>query len=70
MMERFDVLASELDRCFGKSRQIPKRAELRSLARSDLEKAIRAHGGPFEVATRMGWDTSVKVTPLLLPLQY
>ena len=61
MMDRFDVLAAELERCFGKSRQIPSRAELRSLARTDLEKAIRAHGGPFAVAESMGWHTSVKV---------
>ena len=29
-------------------------------ARSDLEKAIAAHGGPAELAKRMGWQLKYK----------
>ena len=40
---------------------MPTRAQLRATARTDLEKAIAAHGGPAAVAKRMGWRLAYKV---------
>jgi hypothetical protein len=40
---------------------MPTRAQLRATARTDLEKAIAAHGGPAAVAKRLGWRLGYKV---------
>ena len=61
MTEDFGLLASELERCFGGTGTIPTRAQMRAIARTDLEKAIAAHGGPAAVAKRMGWTLAYKV---------
>ena len=39
---------------------MPTRAQLRATARTDLEKAIAAHGGPAAVAGRLGWRLPYK----------
>lgn len=61
MTEDFGLLAAELERCFGGTGTIPTRAQMRAIARTDLEKAIAAHGGPAAVAKRMGWNLAYKV---------
>lgn len=63
MTEDFGLLAAELERCFGGTGTIPTRAQMRAIARTDLEKAIAAHGGPAAVAKRMGWNLAYKVRP-------
>ncbi|CAL8464995.1 g4530 [Coccomyxa elongata] len=60
MTEDFGLLAAELERCFGGTGTIPTRAQMRAIARTDLEKAIAAHGGPAAVAKRMGWNLAYK----------
>ena len=55
MMSDFSLLALELDRCYGQDAVLPNRSSLRKAGRSDLEKAIAAHGGPAVVARRIGW---------------
>lgn len=59
----FGLLAAELERCFGGTGTLPTRAQLRAITRTDLEKAIAAHGGPAAVAKRMGWRLAYKVLP-------
>lgn len=61
MTEDFGLLAAELERCFGSTATMPTRAQLRAIARTDLEKAIAAHGGPAAVAKRIGWRLLYKV---------
>jgi hypothetical protein len=58
MMKDFALLRAELEATYGASRVIPSRAELRASNRTDLEKALAAHGGASMVAGRMGWTTS------------
>ena len=41
---------------------MPTRAQLRATARTDLEKAIAAHGGPAAVAKRLGWRLPYKAS--------
>ena len=65
MAEDFGLLAAELERCFGGTGTMPTRAQLRAITRTDLEKAMVAHGGPAAVAKRMGWKLAYKVTPLV-----
>lgn len=65
MTEDFGLLAAELERCFGGTGTMPTRAQLRAITRTDLEKAMVAHGGPAAVAKRMGWKLAYKV---LMPL--
>ncbi|KAL4425806.1 hypothetical protein ABPG75_009822 [Micractinium tetrahymenae] len=60
MVEDFGVLVAELDRCFGANRVLPSRSQLREMNRSDLEKAISAHGGPTVVAQQLGWKLKAK----------
>ncbi|KAL4445809.1 hypothetical protein ABPG77_009008 [Micractinium sp. CCAP 211/92] len=60
MVEDFGVLVAELERCFGADRVLPSRSELREMNRSDLEKAISAHGGPSVVAQQLGWKLKAK----------
>ncbi|KAK9823512.1 hypothetical protein WJX72_003333 [[Myrmecia] bisecta] len=60
MIEDFDLLAAELDRCFGAEGRIPPRSDLRAMNRTDLEKAIAAHGGHAEVALKLGWQLTFK----------
>lgn len=60
MIEDFAMLAGELDRCFGEERKIPPRNALRDMNRSDLEKAIAAHGGKSRVTERLGWEKKGK----------
>lgn len=60
MIEDFGVLAMELDRLFGDQQKIPTRQVLRKLNRTDIEKAISAHGGPAAIASRLGWSLQAK----------
>ena len=55
MVASFDVFRVEMNRLFGEKQVIPSRSELRRSNRSDIEKAISAHGGPAMVAKRLGW---------------
>lgn len=55
MAEDFGMLAAELERCFGGTGTLPTRAQLRAVLRTDLEKAIAAHGGASAVSKKMGW---------------
>ena len=58
LADDFGLLAAELEAEFGTggaTRDFPTRAALRAAGRSDLEKAIAAHGGPAAVAARLGW---------------
>ncbi|KAI8111305.1 hypothetical protein M9434_004877 [Picochlorum sp. BPE23] len=57
MIKNFEVLRDELEATFGDSRMIPSRSELRASHRTDLEKALSAHGGAANVAKRMGWGS-------------
>ena len=47
---------------------MPTRAQLRATARTDLEKAIAAHGGPAAVAKRLGWRLPYKASAPDLPV--
>lgn len=60
MINSFTVLAMELKRNFGATKTLPNRASLRDIGRSDLEKAIAAHGGPATVAERLGWKLQAR----------
>lgn len=60
MVDDFAVLVAELERCFGTNGVLPTRSELREMNRSDLEKAISAHGGPTVVAQQLGWKLKAK----------
>ncbi|KAL4859881.1 hypothetical protein ACK3TF_000138 [Chlorella vulgaris] len=60
MMDDFAVLMAELERCFGADKVLPARSELREMNRSDLEKAISAHGGPTAVSQQLGWKLKAK----------
>eukprot|EP00803_Ostreobium_quekettii_P006825 evm.model.scf_9.11 EVM.evm.TU.scf_9.11 scf_9:175515-177886(-) len=62
MAGNFEVLAEELGRCYGErlGGYLPTRADLRRDNRTDIEKAITAHGGPAGVAERMGWQLQTK----------
>jgi len=52
----FEVLRSELMSSYMQNGKVlPSRMQLREDRRTDLEKAISAHGGPSEVSERMGW---------------
>jgi hypothetical protein len=62
MAEDFGVMAAELERCFGGTGTMPTRAQLRAITRTDLEKAIAAHGGPAAVAKKMGWRLAYKAS--------
>jgi hypothetical protein len=55
MLDDARLLAAELRRCYGAAGALPTREELREAGRTDLEKAIAAHGGPAAVAERLGW---------------
>lgn len=55
MIASFDIFRIEMDKLFGDKQIIPSRSELRKSNRTDIEKAIAAHGGPATVADRMGW---------------
>ena len=57
MLKDFEVLRDELEATYGDSRMIPSRSELRASHRTDLEKALSAHGGAANVAKRMGWGS-------------
>ena len=65
MAEDFGILAAELERCFGGTGTMPTRAQLRAVLRSDLEKAIAAHGGPKAVSKKLGWRLAYQVHCLL-----
>lgn len=58
MMKDFTLLQAELEMTYGDTQTIPSRAELRAANRTDLEKALAAHGGGSIVASRMGWRYS------------
>jgi hypothetical protein len=60
MIEDFGVLAMELERLFGDQQRIPTRQVLRKLNRTDIEKAISAHGGPAAIAARLGWKLQAR----------
>lgn len=55
MVASFDIFRVEMIRLFGDKQVIPSRSELRKSNRTDIEKAISAHGGPAMVAKRLGW---------------
>lgn len=55
MVASFDIFRNEMIRLFGDKQVIPSRSELRRSNRTDIEKAISAHGGPAMVAKRLGW---------------
>eukprot|EP00204_Picochlorum_oklahomense_P000283 CAMPEP_0118807926 /NCGR_PEP_ID=MMETSP1161-20130426/35723_1 /TAXON_ID=249345 /ORGANISM="Picochlorum oklahomensis, Strain CCMP2329" /LENGTH=972 /DNA_ID=CAMNT_0006737311 /DNA_START=146 /DNA_END=3062 /DNA_ORIENTATION=+ len=57
MIKNFEVLRDELEATYGDTRMIPSRSELRASHRTDLEKALSAHGGASNVAKRMGWGS-------------
>ena len=61
MAEDIGVLAAELERCFGGLGTMPTRAQLRAVQRTDLEKAIAAHGGSAAVSKKMGWRLAYQV---------
>ena len=65
MVEDFSVLAAELERCFGGTGVMPTRVQLRAIQRSDLEKAITAHGGSATVSKKMGWRLAYPVHTIL-----
>ncbi len=65
MVEDFSVLAAELERCFGGTGVMPTRVQLRAIQRSDLEKAITAHGGSAAVSKNMGWRLAYPVHIIL-----
>lgn len=53
----FEILREELIRCYPKNNNVlPSRTRLRKDRRTDLEKAMTAHGGPAMVSERMGWN--------------
>lgn len=56
MMKDFKLLRAELEITYGDMKTIPSRSELRASNRTDLEKALAAHGGASMVASRMGWS--------------
>lgn len=58
MVKDFRMLQAELEMTYGDVQIIPSRAELRAANRTDLEKALAAHGGGSNVASRMGWRYS------------
>ena len=62
LISDFSALAAELERCYGASFDgyLPTRADLRKDSRTDIEKAITAHGGPAAVAEKMGWQLKIK----------
>ena len=62
LADDFGLLAAELAREFGVDGggEMPTRAALRSAGRSDLEKAVAAHGGATAVAQRLGWRLPYK----------
>jgi len=66
MVEDFSVLAAELERCFGGTGVMPTRVQLRAIQRSDLEKAITAHGGSAAVSKKMGWRLAYPVHIMLV----
>ena len=70
MAEDFGVLAAELERCFGGTGTMPTRAQLRAVLRSDLEKAIAAHGGPKAVSKKLGWRLAYQARSLSHHLHY
>lgn len=55
MSRDFGILRTELEWLYGDLRTIPSRSELRACNRSDIEKALAAHGGASTVAKRLGW---------------
>ena len=55
MIEDFGILRSELEALYGDTRTIPSRSELRACNRTDIEKALTAHGGTSAVMKRLGW---------------
>lgn len=59
MMNDFTILSKELIRCFGGQKTLPSRKKLREMNRTDIEKAITAHGGRGTVADRLGWELQV-----------
>jgi ribosome-associated toxin RatA of RatAB toxin-antitoxin module len=59
MMNDFTILSKELARCFGGQKTLPSRKKLREMNRTDIEKAITAHGGRGTVAERLGWELQV-----------
>lgn len=59
MMNDFTILSKELARCFGGQKTLPSRTKLREMNRTDIEKAITAHGGRGTVAERLGWELQV-----------
>eukprot|EP00884_Botryococcus_braunii_P019685 jgi/Botrbrau1/63/Bobra.0022s0056.1 len=63
MQQNFEILAVELERCFGDTARLPTSTELRQLKRTDLEKAIRTHGGSGAVAAALGWDAPSRKKP-------
>lgn len=58
MMKDFRLLQAELEATYGDTQIIPSRAELRAANRTDIEKALAAHGGGSKVASKMGWRYS------------
>ena len=57
MVKDFEILRDELEATYGETKMIPSRSELRASHRTDLEKALSAHGGAANVAKRMGWES-------------
>jgi hypothetical protein len=55
MTQDFAVLRRELEELYGDTRIIPSRTQLRATNRTDIEKALSAHGGASAVASRIGW---------------
>lgn len=60
MIDNFELLQSELESCFRDTCILPSRVTLRDLNRTDLEKAITAHGGRGAVAERLGWQLQTR----------
>lgn len=55
LMQSLPALCGELRRCYSDLGRLPARAEMRADGRTDLEKAIRAHGGAALVTAELGW---------------
>lgn len=61
LLDDFSIFKGELERQYGgDGGYLPTRSDLRRDNRSDIEKAITAHGGPVKVAERIGWKLKTK----------
>lgn len=63
LRENLSVLCAEIEKEFGDLGRMPMREALRERGRTDIERAIRAHGGSRAVARAMGWEAGQRRKP-------